>query len=168
MAESDFLSESGTLNFLAELVAADVKFMVVGASAAVLQGVPLVTQDIDLWFAELPDPKLPSVLSKIGGIYVPPMGHNPPTLAGDCVKLFDIVITCQGLESFEIEYEQAIAIDLSSVVVPVLSLARVIHSKKAAGRQKDLAAIPALETALKTILEEQRPNLWADHQQSKL
>ena len=162
MAESDFLSESGTLGFLAELVKADVQFMVVGASAAVLQGVPLVTQDIDLWFSQLPDPKLAKVLSKVGGIYVPPIAFNPPTFAGQSVKLFDIVLTCQGLESFEKEYEQALAIDLGTVVVPVLPLERVIHSKRTAGRTKDQAALPALETALMTIREVQSPKLWAE------
>lgn len=34
-----------------------VRFMVVGLSAAVLQGAHVVTQDIDLWFEELPDKK---------------------------------------------------------------------------------------------------------------
>ncbi|MFN3194055.1 MAG: hypothetical protein ACE361_26335 [Aureliella sp.] len=162
MAESDFLTESGAIGFLAELVRAEVRFMVVGASAAVLQGVPLVTQDIDLWFAELPDPKLRTVLSKVGGIYVPSVAHNPPTFAGDAVKLFDIVVTCQGLESFDEEYVEALAVDLGPISVPVLPLERVIHSKRAAGRQKDTAALPALETASKTIYEERKPKLWSE------
>lgn len=136
--------------------------MVVGASAAVLQGVPLVTQDIDLWFEEVPDPKLRTVLAKVGGIYVPSVAHNPPTFAGEAVKLFDIVLNCQGLGAFAEEYSNALAIDVGSVTVPVLPLDRVIHSKKSAGRQKDAAALPALETASKTIYEERKPKLWSE------
>lgn len=162
MADADFLVETGSLRFLHELVKADCRFMIVGASAAVLQGVPLVTQDIDLWFEQLPNPTLQSVLSKVGGIYVPPFGHNPPTLAGESVKLFDLVLTCEGLRSFDEEIQSALAIEIGPVVVPVLPLERVIHSKRTAGRQKDVAAIPALEAALKTIIEEQHPKMWTE------
>lgn len=163
MAESDLLTRSGAIGFLDELVKADAQFMVVGASAAVLQGVPLVTQDIDLWFAELPNVELKSVLSKVGGIYVPPVGHNPPSLAGESVKLFDLVLICQGLESFDEEYREALAVELGATTIPVLPLQRVIHSKKTAAREKDNAAIPALESALVTIMEQQKPRLWSDY-----
>jgi hypothetical protein len=36
-------------------------------------------------------------------------------------------------------------------VIPVLKLERIIASKRAAGRTKDLAVIPALEEALAAI-----------------
>ena len=42
--------------FLAELTNTGVEFMIVGLSAALLQGAPAVTQDIDLWFKDLQDP----------------------------------------------------------------------------------------------------------------
>lgn len=50
------LSES-ELKFLRSLVTHDVRFMVVGLSAAALQGAPVVTQDVDLWFENLADPR---------------------------------------------------------------------------------------------------------------
>ena len=141
--------------------------MVVGASAAVVQGVPLVTQDIDLWFKQLPDLKLPVVLAKVGGIYVPSFGHNPPTFAGESVKLFVIVVTCQGLGSFEQELSEALAVDLGSVTVPTLPLDRVIHSKRTAGRMKDTAALPALETAWHTIKQHSAPRLWSEYARTR-
>ena len=162
MAESDILTSSGALDFLSALIDSRIEFLVVGASAAVLQGVPLVTQDIDLWFKILPDPKLKTVLAKVGGIYVPSFGHNPPMIAGESVKFFDIVLTCQGLSSFESEYSAALAILVGKVTVPTLPLERVIHSKKAANRLKDIAALPALEAAQKTILSRRSPTLWSE------
>ena len=43
------LNES-ELRFLRALLRRKVRFMVVGLSAAALQGAPVVTQDVDLWF----------------------------------------------------------------------------------------------------------------------
>lgn len=59
MAEALPLSES-ELRLLASLVRHRVRFMVVGLSAAALQGAPVVTEDVDLWFEDLSDPKLSS------------------------------------------------------------------------------------------------------------
>ena len=51
--------------FLRELVRQRVEFMIVGLSAAALQGAPAVTQDIDLWFKDLADPKLTNALDRV-------------------------------------------------------------------------------------------------------
>ena len=77
------------IEFLKELVRQKVEFMIVGLSAAALQGAPVVTQAVDLWFKTLPDPGLEAVLKKLDGSYIPPIAGNPPMLAGDGVKLFD-------------------------------------------------------------------------------
>ena len=61
------------LAFLRELVRQRVAFMVVGLSAAALQGAPAVTQDIDLWFKDLADPKLKKALDRVAVS----MGHRP-------------------------------------------------------------------------------------------
>ncbi|MBI4324951.1 MAG: hypothetical protein HY674_06770 [Chloroflexi bacterium] len=46
------------LRFLRALLRRKVRFMVVGLSAAALQGAPVVTQDVDLWFKDLSDPRI--------------------------------------------------------------------------------------------------------------
>jgi len=51
------LSEA-ELRLLASLLRHRIRFMVVGLSAAALQGAPVVTEDVDLWFDKLHDPKL--------------------------------------------------------------------------------------------------------------
>ena len=45
------------LALLRVLLKRKVRFMVVGLSAATLQGAPVVTQDVDLWFENLGEPK---------------------------------------------------------------------------------------------------------------
>jgi hypothetical protein len=53
-----------------------------------------------------------------------------------------------GLEDFSIESQTAKTIDVDGLALPVLPLERIIHSKRAAGRPKDQAVLPALEAAL--------------------
>ena len=43
----------GEVELLQSLIRHRVRFMVVGLSAAALQGAPVVTQDVDLWFEDL-------------------------------------------------------------------------------------------------------------------
>jgi hypothetical protein len=137
--------------FLAALVEEDVPFLVVGLAAAALQGVPAVTQDIDLWFADLNDESFHRALRRVGAAYVSPSVQNPPLLAGSGTELFDIVTHVDGLAEFEQEAAAALHIRIGGVEVPVLPLERIIASKKAAGRPKDLAILPVLEDALRVL-----------------
>ena len=45
------------LRLLQVLLKRKVRFMIVGLSAATLQGAPVVTQDVDLWFENLGEPR---------------------------------------------------------------------------------------------------------------
>lgn len=141
------------IEFLKELVRQKVEFMIVGLSAAALQGAPVVTQDIDLWFRRLPDPGIEKALKKFNGSYIPPISGNPPMLAGNGVELFDIVVHMHGLGEFEDELEHAIKIPVGRMKVLVLKLERIIASKKATGRNKDKLVLKVLADALKTIKE---------------
>ena len=135
------------LGFLHELVRQKVEFLIVGLAAAALQGVPAVTQDIDLWFRDLADPGLKKALDRVGGIYVPPTGFTPPMFAGKSVALFDIVLTMHGLDDFERESADALEVRLGRTRVKVLPLDRIVASKRAANREKDRLILPVLEDA---------------------
>jgi len=137
--------------FLRELVRLKVDFMIVGLSAAALQGAPVVTQDVDLWFKDLTDLRIRKALKKVDASYVPPIGLNPPMLAGEAVNLFDIVVHMHGLQSFSKERKNTISISLGRFKVQVLSLKQIIASKKATGRDKDKFVLPALSDALTAI-----------------
>jgi hypothetical protein len=138
------------LRFLRALLRRRVRFMVVGLSAAALQGAPVVTQDVDLWFEDLADPRIHEALREVGGAYVPPSWQNPPMFAGAAVELFDIVLTLHGLGTFAEEFGDCAEVPLGRTKLKVLKVARVLASKRAANRPKDRLVLPVLEDALAT------------------
>ena len=137
------------VSFLRALVDEHVDFLVVGLAAAALQGVPAVTQDVDLWFGDLNGPGFRRALARVGAIYVPPGMTNPPLLVGAGIELFDIVVHMHGLDSFADEAGRALSAVVAGVPILLLPLDRIIVSKKATGRPKDLAILPALEDAVR-------------------
>jgi len=155
VADSSIFGERET-EFLRELVRQKVEFMVVGLSAAALQGAPVVTQDIDLWFRTLSDPGIERALKKVRGVYVPPTASTGPMFAGRGIELFDIVLRMDGLGGFDEEKKHAIKVPLGRLKVLVLSLERVIASKKAAGREKDKIMLKVLADALIAVRYHER------------
>lgn len=156
MAENAILTAK-EISFLKELRKRGVDHMIVGAAAAALQGAPIVTQDIDLWFKDPADPALRKAVAKVGGAIVPSIGLRPPAFAGGGVELFDIVLTMHGLGTFDEEIENTIAVDLGGLSVRVLALDRIIRSKEAVGRPKDRLMLPVLRDVLTTIKERDAP-----------
>lgn len=144
------LSE-GELQLLESLVRHRVRFMVVGLSAAALQGAPVVTEDVDLWFENLNDLKLTRALKAVGAGYVPPFGFNAPMLAGRHTEPFDVVIRMDGLGPFEEEFKTSPKVRVGRLKLAVLSLERIIASKIAANRSKDKLVIPILQSTLRTL-----------------
>jgi predicted nucleotidyltransferase len=144
------LSESEVL-LLESLLRHKTRFLVVGLSAAALQGAPVVTEDVDLWFEDLGDPKLTQALREVGARYVPPLGHNPPMLAGAGSEPFDLVLRMDGLDKFPGEWRRAIKIKVGRLELKVLPLERILASKQAANRPKDQRVIPVLQNVLRTM-----------------
>jgi hypothetical protein len=145
--------------FLLALDAAGVPFIVIGMGAAVLQGATAVTQDIDLWFADLTDRRIADAARSVGGIYVSgSFGMMPPTLGGALGDRFDVVTHAHGLGAFQDELAHTHALDVQGVTLRVLDLSRILASKQAARRPKDLAQIPVLEAAIAVRDEFGRPH----------
>jgi hypothetical protein len=144
------------LRFLQSLAREKVEFMIVGLSAATLQGAPVVTQDIDLWFKDLADPGIQRALKTVNGTYVPPMKQNPPMFVGNDVKIFDIVVHMHGLGTFDEERENTVSVRLGRYKIAVLELERIIASKRALGRKKDKLTLDVLDDALKAIKERKK------------
>jgi hypothetical protein len=133
---------------LEALNALGVRYLIVGMGAALLEGAPGTTQDLDLWFGRIDAERLREAAGRAGGLYTPGFGLQPPALGGAGLDRVDVVLTASGLESFESEFARARDYDLDGVPVRVLPLERVIVSKRAAKRPKDVAQIPMLEAAL--------------------
>ena len=145
--DSASLSE-GERAFLRALSELGVEYLLVGMSAALLQGARGATEDIDLWFKNLDDPRIGEAARRSGGFWVT---RAQPPLLGGMGERFDVVVSMSGLPDFSQEYEGSSELTLDGVVLRVLPLARIIASKRAANRPKDHAALPALELAARVI-----------------
>jgi hypothetical protein len=138
------------LELLRELTRAEVPFMIVGVSAAVLMGADTVTKDIDLWFRSTSHPGVHEAARNVGAVFV--WRNDPPLFAGPGLDSIDVVSRCDGLLDFDSEYAHAVDVSLApGLAVKVLPIERVLVSKKAANRPKDRAVIPSLEAAIAAI-----------------
>ena len=151
----DYALEEPERALLAALTDLGVRFMVVGVTAASMQGARVATEDIDLWFADLNDSRLSEAARRAGGIWIAGhFGMQPPAFGGRIGDRFDVVLNMTGLKSFDDEYPGAKALEIDGIPVRVLPLSRIIASKRAANRPKDQAALPALEAALAVMTDE--------------
>ncbi len=146
---SDSAMASSTLTdaerkLFAELAHQGIRYLVVGMSAALLQGARGATEDIDLWFEDPTDQRIADAVRQAGSF-----GLGPPRIGGDELsERLDVVVHLSGLGSFAEEYVRVRHESVDGIDLPVLPLDRILHSKRTAGRPKDLAAIHAIEDAL--------------------
>lgn len=63
--------------FLLELEARSVAYMIVGLSAASLQGANTTTLDVDLWFETTSDPRIAEAARAAGGGWISGAGMMP-------------------------------------------------------------------------------------------
>jgi hypothetical protein len=125
-----------------------VRYLLVGMGAALVEGAPGTTQDLDLWLGRLDPAVVGEAARRAGGFYVSGMGLQPPAIGGEGLDRVDLVLSAQGLEPFDDEYARAREHDIDGIRIRVLPLERVIASKRAASRVKDVAQLPLLEAAL--------------------
>lgn len=147
MAGSDdvWLSEP-ELAFLRELDRRGVRFLVVGMSAAILQGVPGTTQDVDLWFESIGDERIGEAARAAGGFWA--MRMSRPMLGGVLGERFDVVTHMDGLDDFASEHARSEVHVISGQPLHVLPLDRVAVSKRASGRPKDALALRLIQETL--------------------
>ena len=124
-------------------------YLIIGLGAAVLEGAPVATQDLDLWFERIDDERIRLAAADAGGFWVPAFGMRPPGFGGEGLDRIDVELTAHGLGPFAAEYARAIEHTVDGVAVTVLPLDRVVASKRATNRAKDISALPALEATLR-------------------
>src|SRR4051812_22918953 len=131
----DSVLDVGEREFLAALTQLGVPFLVIGMSAALLEGATGSTQDIDLWFESISDPRIAEAARRAGGVFVSgSFGMAPPGVGGGRIgDRFDIVTHADGLRSFHEEYAEAREYEIDGQRVRVLPLERIIASKQASG-----------------------------------
>lgn len=144
----DFALEPAERALLRALESRGVRFLVVGMGAALLEGAPVATQDIDLWFERNDDPRLREAAVDAGGFWVGGFGMQPAGFGGPGLDRLDVVLTAHGLDAFAVEYARSIEYTVDGVPLRVLPLSRIIASKRIVNRLKDLAQLPILEATL--------------------
>jgi hypothetical protein len=145
----DFALTPAERALLAGLNRRGVRYLVIGLGAAVLQGAPVSTQDLDLWIERPGDEAVRQAAADAGGFWIPAFGMRPPGIGGDGLERIDVVLTAHGLRDFDSEYSEAPQYLVDEVPVRVLPLERIIASKRSTNRPKDIAALPALEETIR-------------------
>jgi hypothetical protein len=150
---------------LEALEAHRVRYVVIGAVAAIAQGYPLTTHDLDVTPArDLENlERLTEALRDLGvklrvprgpavefPLEAPFLGKATSwTLETQDGLWLDVVFEPAGTTGYADLVQDAAILDLGEgMVVAVASLRDLIRMKQAAGRPKDLAQIPALEATL--------------------
>jgi hypothetical protein len=140
------------LDLLRAFVAADVRFLVVGAYAVGVHGRPRATKDLDVW-VEPSEDNAPRVIRALGDFGAPLMGLTAADFARPGVGLqigvaptrIDIVTQVSGL-SFAEALGTHVEVDFADDFrCPVIGLEALLANKRAAGRPQDLADVAALE-----------------------
>lgn len=116
------------------LEAEKIRFMLIGMSAARIQGVLASTIDVDIWI-DLPPRQYMRVISlslRAGATF----GRNTVVYLEDGTPL-NFVYEVTGLRSFAEEYPRAKWYDFHQHRIAVLPLTRIYRSKAEIGRDKD-------------------------------
>ena len=141
---------------------AGVEFVVIGGLSATLHGSARVTYDLDICYSRTIG-NLRRLAVALAPFHPRPRGFPPDlpfvwdevtlrngtvfTLQTDLGEL-DLLAEVAGLGDFDEVRRQSISVDAFERLIATLDLPALIRSKRAAGREKDLAALVELESLL--------------------
>jgi len=137
---------------LAELVRANARFLVVGAHALGVHGIPRATVDLDIWIERSPDNarRVWAALAAFGAPLHTLKIEEADFIRPDVVIQFglppyriDILTAVSGV-AFDEAWGERVEDRFDDVPVPFIGRAAFIRNKRASGRKKDLADLEAL------------------------
>jgi hypothetical protein len=164
--EPEFLPE----RMLQVLEEHGVRSILIGGFAAVIHGSPYVTTDIDVVPDSDPDnlerlsDALRAMNARVWTASEPegiPFDHDAASIANvrvwnlvtDLGRL-DVTFEPSGTSGYEDLAHGAIHLEIMGTRVDVASLADIVRSKEAAGREKDRLVLPVLRRLLRTLEDE--------------
>ena len=149
------------LEQLKVLVDHDVEFVVVGGVAAILEGAPISTFDLDIVYRRSPEnnARLADALEKVNARYRDPAGRHivPDTLKLETINInlldtdlgdLDVLSQIRGDLGYEELRDRIVVYEVAGSRLQVANLETVIESKELANRDKDRATLPILRRTL--------------------
>jgi hypothetical protein len=138
-----------------------VEFILVGGVAAILEGAPVSTLDLDIVVKPTREDRkrLLDALEELHARYLDPVGRHIVPDAGKLetlhihrlvtdLGLLDILDSIGDGLSYKDLAGETSPYELGAITVRVLNLAMIIRSKEAANRDKDRAMLPILRRTL--------------------
>jgi hypothetical protein len=146
------------------LIKAEVQFILVGGLAAVIQGAPVTTMDVDIVHSRSSEniSKLFAFLKSIDATYRRPddkiiapkeedfsgMGH---ALFSTCIGPLDVLAFIEERKTYEDLLKHAIQIEFRGHTIQVLDIKMLIELKKKSKDPKDKRRLPVLEETLRQL-----------------
>lgn len=141
---------------LVALLDADARFLVVGAHAMAVHGVPHGTQDLDVWVerSDANAQKVWQALTAFGAplesLGITPRGFTLPDAViqiGLPPNRIDILTGITGVPDFEAAWGERSVHTVRERPIPFLGRKTLVQNKRAVSRPKDLADLDALGEA---------------------
>lgn len=141
------------IDALAALLVEGVRFIVVGAHAMAVHGVPRATQDLDIWIETTHENaiRIWNALIRFGApledLGITPDDFVQPNTViqiGLAPNRIDILTEITGVVDFERAWADRVEHDVGDRKIPFLGRTELVINKRATGRLKDLADIEAL------------------------
>jgi hypothetical protein len=142
------------LNKVAEVFAQHrLEAVMVGNAAAALHGAPVTTLDIDFMFRKTPVnlKKLKAVAQSFRAVILKPydlVSDLVPIINGEQGLQLDFMSRLDGIRSFEGLRSRSTTVEFGEHKLKIASLADIIKSKRATGRDRDVAVLEILERTL--------------------
>ena len=136
--------------------------VLIGNAAAAIHGAPVTTLDFDFMFRATPTNlrKLKAVAAALGAVILRPYYpvSNLYRMVDDATGLqADFMPAIHGVRSFEGLRARAVKHSPHGCTLLVAALEDIIASKRAAGRDRDLAVLPVLERTLQALASTVKP-----------
>ena len=139
-------------DLLAALLSVEARFLVVGAHALAVHGVPRATGDLDVWIDRDPAnaEKVWAALVQFGApLETLGFSRSDLTAARSVIQIgipprrIDLLTEITGVE-FGDAWQARVTQPVGELVVPFLGREELLANKRATGRQRDLADLEAL------------------------
>jgi hypothetical protein len=138
-------------DMLSALSAEGVEYLLIGAYAMAVHGVPRATGDIDIWVRPSPD-NADRILRALARFGAPLGGLRAADLAGEgtvfqvgvAPNRVDVITAIDGV-AFDAAWPRRVTSDIGGLTIPVIGREDLIRNKRSTGRSRDLADAEQLE-----------------------